>query len=591
MGVDLGGINNTNIYGMSGGFSNTFNVGADASNVEMTFTYKLDAHKKLDSNEHADVLVAIDGQLHGLNGNDYVVRDWGGGDNDGWQTITINLGNLTAGDHTITLGGYLNQKTKKNEDATIEFSDVEIKGDVPVGDDTGDDVLDGGAGDDSLFGGAGNDTLDGGEGNDTLEGGTGNDSLDGGAGDDDLDGGDGVDVLDGGAGNDTLDGGDGNDTLQGGAGNDTLDGGDGYFDELTGGAGNDTLTDTDGVLEAHGGDGNDVIDITFDALWDDDNNVGTDPASTNRISGGTGSDVITVTMASLGFAIAIDADESTANAEDGDDTVTLAGLYATSQIDLGGGNDVFSGGDGADTVEGGLGNDTIKGGEGADALYGEDGDDRLQGDAGNDILDGGEGADELEGGTGNDTLFFDPGLATDTQFGTFFAIEDTLVSGGEGIDTLQGSTQDDFIDFNNDALLTDIEIVRSGAGNDFIVGKMNTTLDDQFLIFAGDGDDVVSFFSVTTTNFDLSHINPSFNSTTDTWTINYTGSGSQTINLSQAQIVASDTGQIGNWDPSTGLGNLFPGTHLTSCRPTTLTVVQARTGYSARKAPTSSSAA
>ncbi|MBT4770886.1 MAG: hypothetical protein HOL07_10245, partial [Rhodospirillaceae bacterium] len=383
--------------------------------------------------------------------------------------------------------------------------------------------------------------------------------------------------LDGGAGNDTLDGGTGDDILIGGDGNDTLDGGDGFQDSLTGGAGNDTLTDTDGVLEAHGGDGNDVIDITFDAAWDDDANGGTDPASTNRISGGAGADVITVTMASLGFAIALDADESTASAEDGDDTVTLAGLYATSQIDLGGGNDVFTGGDGADTVEGGLGVDNIKGGRGDDilfgddgndrlrgqagndTLYGGDGNDRLQGQGGNDILDGGEGVDKLEGGGGNDILFFDPGLETETQFGFFFAIEDSKVSGGGGIDTLMGSALGDFIDFGNDALFTDIEIVRAGAGDDFVVGAMDTTLDDQFLIYGGDGDDVVSFFSVTTTNFDLSHIDGSFNSTTDTWTIDYTANGSKTVTLSQADIVASATGEVGNWDPTSGLGTMFPG--------------------------------
>ncbi|MBT5944411.1 MAG: hypothetical protein HOG93_07260 [Rhodospirillaceae bacterium] len=117
IGVLLGGIDNSNVTdGMSGGFSNSFNVAADASNAQITFTYLLDADKKLDSDEYADVLVSIDGQLVGLDGNDYVVRDWGGGDNDGWKTVTIDLGNLSAGDHTVTLGGFLNQKTKSNED-------------------------------------------------------------------------------------------------------------------------------------------------------------------------------------------------------------------------------------------------------------------------------------------------------------------------------------------------------------------------------------------------------------------------------------------------------------------------------------------
>ena len=492
----------------------------------------LDAASQLENDEYADVLIAIDGQLFGLDGNDYVVRDYGGGDNDGWQTVTIDIGNLSAGPHTVTLGGFLNKKTHSNEDAFIKFSDVEIAGAVPVGEDTGDDALYGGAGDDSLVGGAGNDTLEGGTGNDILDGGTGND---------------------------------------------TLDGGEGFFDTLTGGAGNDSLTDADGVLEAQGGDGNDVIDITFDAAWDNDENGATDPASTNRISGGTGADIITVTMASLGFAIALDADEASATDDDGNDKVTLKGLYATSQVDLGGGNDIFIGGNGADTVEGGLGKDDIKGGRGDDILYGGDGNDRLRGQAGNDtlyggdgvdrlqggggndVLRGGEGADRLEGGNGNDTLFFDPGLELITNFGTFSLLEDSLVTGGRGIDTLQGSAGNDLIDFNESALFTDIEIVRAGAGDDLIIGKLDTSLSDQFLVFGGEGDDIVSFFSVTTTNLDLSHIDPSFNSTTGAWTIDYTGGGAQSVTLSQAEVVASVGGNVGNWDPSVGLSGNFPG--------------------------------
>jgi len=399
----------------------------------------------------------------------------------------------------------------------------------------------------------------------------------GGTGDDTLIGRGLDDLLYGDAGDDTLTGGAGDDTLVGGAGNDSITGGDGMFDSLSGGDGNDSITDTDGVLEAHGGAGNDVITLTFDSDWDDDNNGSTDPASTNRISGGTGADIITVTMASLGFAIALDADGASASEDDGNDRVTLKGVYASSQIDLGGGNDIFTGGNGADTVEGGLGVDNIKGGRGDDVLFGDEGNDRLRGQAGNDtlyggagndrlqgggnndILDGGEGVDKLEGGGGNDTLFFDPGTETETDFGTFFAIEDEKVTGGTGIDTLQGSAGADLIDFNDDALFTDIEIVRAGQGDDLIIGKLDTTLDDQFLVFAGDGDDTVSFFAVTTPNLDLSHIDPSFNATTKTWTINYTGNGSKTVNLSQADILATASGEVGNWDPSEGLRAMFPG--------------------------------
>ncbi len=140
-----------------------------------------------------------------------------------------------------------------------------------------------------------------------------------------------------------------------------------------------------------------------------------------------------------------------------------------------------------------------------------------------------------------------------------YELEDTLVTGGNGIDTLQGSTGADLIDFNDTRLVTDIEIVRAGDGDDYVIGRLDTSLSDQFLIFGGDGDDVVSFFSVTTTNFDLSHIDPSFNATTGTWTIDYTGGGAQSVSLTQTEVLATAGGEVGNWDPSVGLSGNFPG--------------------------------
>jgi len=272
-------------------------------------------------------------------------------------------------------------------------------------------------------------------------------------------------------------------------------------------------------------------------------------------------------MASLGFVLALDADESEANAADGDDSVTLEGLYAESLINLGGGNDTFVGLAGEDEVLGGLGdddirtgagNDILRGGEGNDTLRGEGGADTLYGGAGvdiltagdgNDTLDGGEGADELRGGAGNDILYFDPGAAFEQDGKTFYEIEDSVVSGGEGYDTLIGTEGGDFINFRGDSLVSDIEEIRAGGGDDIVFGELGITLSDQFLVFAGDGDDLISFFSVQTNNLDLSGISSSYNSSTGTWTVDYTGASG--VTLTQSAIV--------NFDPSTtGLNNLFP---------------------------------
>ena len=510
--VTLGGIDGDDITnGMSGGFSKTINVSDATTDTQITFSYKLEMANAFESDEYGEVLIAIDGQLYGLNGNDYVHRINDGGDS-GWQTVTIDVADLSPGNHTVTLGGYLNKKTTASEVAEISFSDVTITGTQTVTQDDGDDTLAGGIGDDTISGGLGDDVL------------------------------------------------------TGGADNDVLTGGGGFQDSLTGGTGNDQLIDNDGVLEAHGGEGNDTINITFDAAWDDDNDGNTDPTN-NKITGGTGADVITVTMASLGFVLALDADESVADAADGDDSVTLQGLYASSLVTLGGGNDTFVGLEGADEVFGGGDNDDIRTGGGNDILRGEAGNDTLRGEAGSDqlfggagtdvllggaagdTLDGGEGADELEGGAGDDILLFDPGAAVSLDGVTVFEVEDTKISGGSDIDTLQGTTGNDLIDFNNTALETDIEIIRSGDGADFIVGRLDTTLADQFQVFAGSGDDTVSFFGVTTNNLDLSGIDGAFNATTGTWTVDYTGNSG--VTLTQASLV--------NFDPATtALNSLFP---------------------------------
>jgi Ca2+-binding RTX toxin-like protein len=101
-------------------------------------------------------------------------------------------------------------------------------------------LLDGGAGKDQLYGGWLANVMNGGPDSDYLSGGGGNDIMHGNDGDDSLKGGPAADKMYGDAGNDTLQGGTGNEFLYGGAGNDKLTGGTGS-DYLSGGSGNDTF--------------------------------------------------------------------------------------------------------------------------------------------------------------------------------------------------------------------------------------------------------------------------------------------------------------------------------------------------------------
>lgn len=237
-----------------------------------------------------------------------------------------------------------------------------------------------GGGDDRVYAGAGNDYIDAGSGNDTVWAAAGDDTIMGSSGDDRLGGDEGEDSIVGGEGNDTLIGWSGDDYLDGGDGDDTLIGDAGFKDRLYGGNGDDSLFDNDGVAAAEGGAGDDLIVVSFAA---DGAN-----ASENQISGGTGNDRIFVHMDNKEFSISLDADEAKATKEDGNDYVELSGIYARSNVNMGGGNDYFVGGMGADNVNGGAGSDWLAGG------------------AGNDYLIGGEGADRFifANGTGRDTV-------------------------------------------------------------------------------------------------------------------------------------------------------------------------------------------
>jgi len=193
-----------------------------------------------------------------------------------------------------------------------------------------------------------------------------------------------ADTLTGTDSNDIINGNGGDDLIDGKGGNDSINGGAGDFDRLFGGAGDDSITDSDGVNRADGGTGNDTIDIAFAAPSNNNTNPNYVPPTEAKIIGGIGNDTITVTINNNDFAIDLKGDEPTSSNSDGNDVITLLGIYANSIVDMGGGDDTFQGGVGADNVTGGDGNDTLIGGDGDDQLAGNAGDDLLTGGAGND---------------------------------------------------------------------------------------------------------------------------------------------------------------------------------------------------------------
>ncbi len=230
--IDLGGVDNDDVQNMSGGWTTQFSLDGDASGGTLTFSYRLDQDSEYEDDEVSAVLVSIDGELIGVDGNDYVAIESGGGDS-GWQTVTIDLGALSAGQHSLTIGGFNSQKTTASESTRISIDNVTLNYAVT----TAGEVV---AGNDTLLGGEGDDTLLGNGGEDSLYGGAGADSLYGGDGDDALSGGDGDDLIEGNGGDDAIVGGLGDDLIYGDGG---LDGGG-----RGAGAGFDSLAQGNGLV-------------------------------------------------------------------------------------------------------------------------------------------------------------------------------------------------------------------------------------------------------------------------------------------------------------------------------------------------------
>ena len=135
--ITLGGVNNSIINNMSGGWQASFDLAA-ATSVTVELRYRLVHSTYYESNEYSEVMVDLDGQVYGFAGNDYLRRIYGdssGGpdDDSGWVSYSVNVGELAAGSHTLTLGGYANRKTYNNESSDIFIDEVRVTPTDPNG--------------------------------------------------------------------------------------------------------------------------------------------------------------------------------------------------------------------------------------------------------------------------------------------------------------------------------------------------------------------------------------------------------------------------------------------------------------------------
>ena len=128
--IYLGGVNDSTINNMSGGWRRSFSLNSAAS-ISLTFRYRVDQGPDYESDEISQMLASIDGALVSGVATDYIAQIAGNGNGGssietGWRQVTINLGTLSAGSHTLTLGGFNNKKTTQSERTTIWIDEVSV---------------------------------------------------------------------------------------------------------------------------------------------------------------------------------------------------------------------------------------------------------------------------------------------------------------------------------------------------------------------------------------------------------------------------------------------------------------------------------
>ncbi|MDY7010415.1 MAG: hypothetical protein SVV80_06635 [Planctomycetota bacterium] len=128
--VFVGAVDNPYVTGgMSGGWSRTFNLPAEGE-ATLSVRYKLTQSANYDPDEYSEALVSVDGQLVGTDGDRLarITGDGNGGDpiTTGWQHAQMNLGTLSAGDHTLIIGAYNNQSNFPDESTEMLIDDVRV---------------------------------------------------------------------------------------------------------------------------------------------------------------------------------------------------------------------------------------------------------------------------------------------------------------------------------------------------------------------------------------------------------------------------------------------------------------------------------
>lgn len=126
--VTLGG---SDAGGASGGWKTPFTL-SDDEHLTLSFRVRVAHGGEPEHDDLTLVLVKVDGQLQGVAAGDYALRVREG-DEAGWQTVTVDLGALGAGRHTLTIGGFSSGSATTGDRTRIQFDDVTLSDRPPIG--------------------------------------------------------------------------------------------------------------------------------------------------------------------------------------------------------------------------------------------------------------------------------------------------------------------------------------------------------------------------------------------------------------------------------------------------------------------------
>lgn len=135
--VSLGGIDAASISGMSGGWQKDLSLASAESGVSLSFRYRLTQSPTYEFDEHSRVMASVGGNVLGRAGRSWIDHVSGDGASSqgnsstfepttGWRQHEVYVGDLSAGTHTLVIGGTNSRKDATDEATTLVIDDVVV---------------------------------------------------------------------------------------------------------------------------------------------------------------------------------------------------------------------------------------------------------------------------------------------------------------------------------------------------------------------------------------------------------------------------------------------------------------------------------